>query len=108
MDEEGNEVCGCDYRLYWNQGPFVNEVTSAKVGDICLVQEDIRMKPKVVAFLKEATRQLLGEAHQGHLLNSSHFFFVWLSCKIIYVYVMLTISENLCENRRRNRVAKDT
>ncbi|KAJ0263302.1 SAWADEE protein [Hirschfeldia incana] len=63
-DEEGNEVCGCDYKLYWNQGPFVNNVTSAKVGDICLVQEDKRMKPKVVAFLKEARRKLLGEAPQ--------------------------------------------
>ncbi|CAN7081681.1 unnamed protein product [Brassica oleracea var. botrytis] len=65
VDEEGNEVCGCDYKLYWNQGPFVNQVTSAKVGDICLVQEDKRMKPKVVTFLKEARRQLLGEAPQG-------------------------------------------
>lgn len=66
MDEEGDEVCGCDYKLYWNQGPFVNQVTSAKVGDICLVQEDKRMKPKVVTFLKEARRQLLQEAPQGN------------------------------------------
>ncbi|CAH8304274.1 unnamed protein product [Eruca vesicaria subsp. sativa] len=65
VDEEGSEVCGCDYKLYWNQGPFVNNITSAKVGDICLVQEDNRMNPKVVTFLKEARRKLHGEAHQG-------------------------------------------
>ncbi|ESQ54770.1 hypothetical protein EUTSA_v10027138mg [Eutrema salsugineum] len=64
-DEEGNELCGCNFRLYWNQGPFVNQVTSAKVGDICLKQEDNRMNPKVVSFLKEARRKLHGGAHQG-------------------------------------------
>ncbi|CAH2077991.1 unnamed protein product [Thlaspi arvense] len=64
-DEEGKEVCGCDFKLHWNKGPSVDKTTSAKVGDICLIQEDNRMNPKVVSFLKEARRQLHGGPHQG-------------------------------------------
>lgn len=90
MDEEGNEVCGCDYKLYWNQGPFVDNVTSAKVGDICLVQEDKRMKPKVVAFLKEARRKLLGEAHQGNLLK-----FITLFSVFVFMKIYLCVCSNV-------------
>ncbi|XP_010451199.1 PREDICTED: uncharacterized protein LOC104733312 [Camelina sativa] len=61
-DEEGSEVCGCSFKVYWKQGPWANQVTSAKVGDICLRAEDNRMNPIVVSFLKEARRKLTGEA----------------------------------------------
>ncbi|KAG7541527.1 SAWADEE domain [Arabidopsis thaliana x Arabidopsis arenosa] len=65
-DEEGNEICGCDFKLFWKQGPWANKVTIAKVGDICLRAEDNRMNPKVVSFLKEARRKLHGEpCNQG-------------------------------------------
>ncbi|VVA92600.1 unnamed protein product [Arabis nemorensis] len=59
-DEEGSEVCGCTFRLYWKQGPCLGQVTSAKVGDICLKSDDNRLNPKVFSFLKEAKRQLHG------------------------------------------------
>ncbi|KAL1201169.1 hypothetical protein V5N11_030963 [Cardamine amara subsp. amara] len=61
-DEEGNEVCGCDFQLRWKQGPCANKVTTAKVGDICLRPEsdDNQMNPKVVSFLKEARRKVNG------------------------------------------------
>ncbi|CAA7060235.1 unnamed protein product [Microthlaspi erraticum] len=64
-DEEGSEVCGCNFKVFWNQGPCANLVTSAKVGDICLKREDGRMHPKVVSFFKEARRQLHGGSSQG-------------------------------------------
>ncbi|CAN8325894.1 unnamed protein product [Cochlearia groenlandica] len=65
-DEEGNEVCGCSFRLSWKQGPFADETTVSKVGDICLKQEEDRMNPKVVSFFKEARRQICGgEVLQG-------------------------------------------
>lgn len=61
-DEEGDEVCGCNFRVFWKQGPSANQVTCAKVGDICLRAEDNRMNPIVVSFLKEARRKVLGGA----------------------------------------------
>ncbi|KFK29038.1 hypothetical protein AALP_AA7G080600 [Arabis alpina] len=65
-DEDGSEVCGCEFRLYWKQGPCVGQVTSAKIGDICLKSEDSRVNPKVFSFLKEARRQIHGGASSSH------------------------------------------
>jgi hypothetical protein len=59
-----NAECLCTFILSWLHGPNKGELTTAEIGDICIIQPILELDPAVATFLEIARTRIESQSGQ--------------------------------------------
>ncbi|KMZ62763.1 hypothetical protein ZOSMA_449G00030 [Zostera marina] len=60
IEEDEDELCTCVFKVHWQYGPYCGNITSSRIENICLIQEETdNFHPDLTLFLNLAREKIL-------------------------------------------------